>query len=68
MKTLSTILAIVLLTSCARSITGVVTEVKGDTIIVKNKPFLIPNNTLKVGYPITLQPTINRKKVNSRQL
>lgn len=62
------ILVLIILTSCSRKIVGPITQVSGDTIQVKGKTFLIYNNKQKVGDTITLTPTRNRKKINSKEL
>lgn len=56
------------LSSCSRSISGVVKEVKGDTLTLSNGYKFKVNKAAPIGDTVKFKATYNRKKVNSRPI
>ena len=57
-----------ILASCSRKVTGVVTEVRGDTITVNNKRFIIYDSVPAVGKQVVFMPTKTKSKVTAKKL
>lgn len=55
-------------TTYNKAIRGEITQVKGDTVQVQGQWFKVPGNKLKTGDYATFTPTVNRKKINSKQI
>jgi len=59
---------VLFLCSCSRKISGVVKEVKGDTLTLSNGYSFKVTNPAALGDTVTFTPTKNKRKVSSKQI
>lgn len=65
MKTLFSLLAILLFSCSLRPITGEIRAVNGDTIQIRHYSFKVLQNVPKAGEKCTFTPTKDTTKINS---
>lgn len=63
------VIIMILFASCgvSKPITGIVTEVEGDSVKIGKHAFRVFKDVPKVGDTVTFKPTVNRKKINSKK-